>query len=368
MRSRALLPVFATLILLGAPQALAQGSVCTDEIARGFEAVEFPDRIPIRIKTCYPMTLIPELGDTPACHTMDMDASACTNEPDDVGCPVTIDIQDVTQLADQSWSILYDADTRGALMDAAGGECEFGATLQGADLQVATMPEPDPPFVRFSVSNVVLPVTMLVPDACAGSADYVTDRISAFIEQELINHVTAEMDAMAAACEPDTNFPDSDGDTVLDCADGCANDPLKSDPGACGCGTVDDADGDGALVCVDDCNDADGSAWAVPDEARDLTLFRQDASGDTELWWNDPANPGADSWTFDVISSTMTSDFSDATCVETGQTDTMTFESSVPAPGTMTVFLIRAANDCPNGTGSSGTDSGGAERAVPVCQ
>jgi hypothetical protein len=48
--------------------------------------------------------------------------------------------------------------------------------------------------------------------------------------------------------------PDSDGDGVDDCLDGCPNDPLKITPGQCGCGVVDtDGDGDGVADCVDGC-------------------------------------------------------------------------------------------------------------------
>ncbi|MBX3394832.1 MAG: thrombospondin type 3 repeat-containing protein [Phycisphaerae bacterium] len=47
---------------------------------------------------------------------------------------------------------------------------------------------------------------------------------------------------------------DSDGDGVQDCQDGCATDPLKLDPGACGCGNADtDTDGDGVADCLDGC-------------------------------------------------------------------------------------------------------------------
>ena len=57
---------------------------------------------------------------------------------------------------------------------------------------------------------------------------------------------------------------DSDGDGVPDSEDGCVDDPLKSDPGVCGCGEPDtDSDKDGIPDCIDDCpddadNDADG--------------------------------------------------------------------------------------------------------------
>ncbi len=48
--------------------------------------------------------------------------------------------------------------------------------------------------------------------------------------------------------------PDGDGDGVLDCLDACPNDPLKTAPGQCGCGTADtDSDGDGTADCNDLC-------------------------------------------------------------------------------------------------------------------
>ena len=57
---------------------------------------------------------------------------------------------------------------------------------------------------------------------------------------------------------------DRDDDGVVDCEDGCVDDPFKTEPGACGCGTLEtDADGDDIPDCIDDCpddpdNDADG--------------------------------------------------------------------------------------------------------------
>jgi hypothetical protein len=368
MRMSTLLTLTFTLIAFMLPQAFAQGTVCTEEIAREFEARELPNRIPAEIRTCYPMQILPELGDLPACHTMQPDASACAAEPDDVGCPVTIRIQDITQMADGSWSIVYDAETQGAVTDPSGVECEFTASLQGAELQVTTLPEPDPPFIRFSVIDVVLPGIALNPDACDGSAGYATDRITSWIEQLLIDDVTEEEEGMVAPCEPDSDFPDSDGDAVLDCADGCPDDPSKPDPGACGCGIVDDGDADGALFCAGDCDDAEPTVWMSPGEATDLMLTHLEATGETELWWNGPVDPGADTWTYDVISSAMVSSFSAATCVESGDIDTMAISAATPAPGSLLAYLVRAVNGCPDGTGSSGMDSSGGERAVPVCQ
>ncbi|MFH2063732.1 MAG: PKD domain-containing protein [Pseudomonadota bacterium] len=56
---------------------------------------------------------------------------------------------------------------------------------------------------------------------------------------------------------------DSDHDGIPDHEDGCISDPVKTDPGACGCGIPDtDSDGDGIPDCNDRCpndpnNDAD---------------------------------------------------------------------------------------------------------------
>ena len=54
--------------------------------------------------------------------------------------------------------------------------------------------------------------------------------------------------------DPANVCPDSDGDGVDDCTDGCPQDPLKTAPGVCGCGVTEiDSDGDGDLDCVDNC-------------------------------------------------------------------------------------------------------------------
>ena len=53
---------------------------------------------------------------------------------------------------------------------------------------------------------------------------------------------------------PDECEPDSDNDGLIDACDGCPDDPLKTEPGICGCGIPDiDRDGDGVPECLDNC-------------------------------------------------------------------------------------------------------------------
>jgi photosystem II stability/assembly factor-like uncharacterized protein len=74
--------------------------------------------------------------------------------------------------------------------------------------------------------------------------------------------------------------PDSDGDQFIDACDACPTDPLKVEPGSCGCGSPDgDTDGDGVHDCLDDDDDGDG----VPDDADSEPLNAlacRDADGD----------------------------------------------------------------------------------------
>jgi len=80
---------------------------------------------------------------------------------------------------------------------------------------------------------------------------------------------------------PDT---DSDGDGTADCVDLCPSDSLKIDPGICGCGTPDtDTDSDGFADCIDNCPDASNSDQA------DL-----DSDGVGDACDNCPANANVD--------------------------------------------------------------------------
>ena len=58
------------------------------------------------------------------------------------------------------------------------------------------------------------------------------------------------------AASLDVSLPDADGDGTADCRDGCPEDPLKTQPGLCRCGTPDtDRDGDATPDCDDGCPD-----------------------------------------------------------------------------------------------------------------
>ena len=63
---------------------------------------------------------------------------------------------------------------------------------------------------------------------------------------------------------------DADGDGTGDSVDGCPNDPAKTSPGTCGCGTPEtDTDGDTVPDCIDICpagdDTIDGNANGIPD-------------------------------------------------------------------------------------------------------
>ena len=55
-------------------------------------------------------------------------------------------------------------------------------------------------------------------------------------------------------CGCGTADTDTDNDNTPDCNDGCPSDPLKTEPGICGCGTADtDSDSDTVIDCQDGC-------------------------------------------------------------------------------------------------------------------
>jgi hypothetical protein len=75
-----------------------------------------------------------------------------------------------------------------------------------------------------------------------------------------------QMYKLTLRIDPANVCPDSDGDGVDNCNDGCPQDPLKTAPGVCGCGVAEiDADGDGDLDCIDNCPSTYNPAQADAD-------------------------------------------------------------------------------------------------------
>ena len=67
-------------------------------------------------------------------------------------------------------------------------------------------------------------------------------------------------------CGCGTPDVDTDGDGVMDCNDACPDDAQKTEPGDCGCGTPDlDTDGDAVMDCVDNCPDVANADQADTD-------------------------------------------------------------------------------------------------------
>ncbi|MBP7147718.1 MAG: S8 family serine peptidase [Acidobacteria bacterium] len=133
-----------------------------------------------------------------------------------------------------------------------------------------------------------------------------------------------------------------------------------------------DIDGDGVaseggLCGPTDCNDALPRVWAPVGEVPatlGLTLDKQTLS------WTAPAAGGsAGSTVYDTLRSTSPGDFvGPAVCVETNDgADTQATDTATPSAGQAFFYLVRAENACPNGQGTLGFTSSGAERAGRVC-
>jgi hypothetical protein len=108
--------------------------------------------------------------------------------------------------------------------------------------------------------NMTMAVGLLVGlAACAVDPSGIVDQRDASPESDLSTDGCPDdpMKEEPGICGCGVADTDSDGDGTPDCNDGCPGDPMKTDPGGCGCGVADvDADGDGSLAC-DDCDDDD---------------------------------------------------------------------------------------------------------------
>jgi hypothetical protein len=85
--------------------------------------------------------------------------------------------------------------------------------------------------------------------------------------------------------------------------------------------------------------------------------------------WSEPLDPGGTMPFHDTLRSSDPADYTAGTrCVESsGGSDLEATDLAVPAPGGVYNYLVRAKNDCPEGTGTLGHDSNGTERLGRSC-
>ncbi len=119
-----------------------------------------------------------------------------------------------------------------------------------------------------------------------------------------------------------------------------------------------DSDSDG-FDDLADCAPLDGTAWALPTEARDLMLAGAPA---TTLAWLAPGSPGGTALRYDLLRSMQASSFGAAACVAS---DALGLTASDPAlPADVFFYLVRSENAC---GGTLGSDSAGAPRSGAGC-
>lgn len=126
----------------------------------------------------------------------------------------------------------------------------------------------------------------------------------------------------------------------------------------------DDRDARDAQV---DCDDASPETWSPPGEAKGLTIGADTKS----LSWDSPPDPGCEpaSLRYDLIRADAPDGFTDALCLVADEgPDRSAEDEEAPAPGAAFHYLVRALNPCPDGAGSLGTSSSGAEREGRLCE
>jgi len=152
---------------------------------------------------------------------------------------------------------------------------------------------------------------------------------------------------------------DDDCDGMIDCDDseccGVAPCPLA------------DADADAHLAC-EDCNDGANTIWATPGMVTGLLVDR-DSANRAILSWSAPVDPGGVSVEYEAIRSLEPDDFlSAAVCLNLpNPANTLAVDVTVPAPGSLFHYLVRATNACPLGTGPVAGGSNGSVRSTVVC-
>ncbi len=146
---------------------------------------------------------------------------------------------------------------------------------------------------------------------------------------------------------------DPDGDGIPSSVDNC---PLVYNPDQ----TDADRDGFGAAC---DCNDNDATVHAIPTEVPALTVGPSTAA----FSWTLPSDPGGSGTVYDLVRTTVRSDFSGASavCAASGVTGTSASDATAPGSGLALYYLARGRNSC--GLGSAGVTSAGVPIVVRSC-
>jgi N-acetylneuraminic acid mutarotase len=112
-----------------------------------------------------------------------------------------------------------------------------------------------------------------------------------------------------------------------------------------------------------DCRDDDPQQWSTPDEVTNLQFVDS-----VTLSWSAPNEPGALTWSYDLLRTTSADDFVGlAQCVASGISAGAATDTGLPAPATAYFYLARARNNCPRAAGSLGRASNGVERVGRGC-
>ena len=163
----------------------------------------------------------------------------------------------------------------------------------------------------------------------------------------------ADGDDYGDACDICT---DTDGDgfgdpgySVNTCTgDNCPDlhNPDQADMDGDGTGDLCDADIDGdGWANAADCGPSDATRWSAPSGPRDLRVTKQPAGN---LTWQPPANAGATSVLYDVLTTKKANDWGvfEAICVTSDTAALSATEPSIPLPGQVYHYLVRAEGPC----------------------
>jgi hypothetical protein len=328
------------------------------------------------ILVCLPMQYVSDGVDRiPICDTpppletdQRMDNVPCSREPGSRGCAITIRPSVVGEDAEGRVVLPFQAEANGMASLPDGTTCPIDARDDLARMVLDIGSEVDPPVIHVWLDDAGFEELEPFQDSCGPEIDGLIGALVAeSVREALFERLAVQVRSLGPVCSPEFPLPDADEDRTPDCNDGCPEDPRKVDPGACGCGVVDDADSDGWVVCGEDCNDADSTLWAVPGPVSELRLAEDPTVEQTVLTWSAPEEPGGTLLHYDVIQAWSPDGFAlDAECVESDDgSDTNAAVSSELPPGWISYFLVRAGNRCGDGELEPGAN--GDDRDVRSC-